>query len=151
MSLLAKMLETNTAHSGVKVLSAKVAQIWDITISHQNLVGKGSEAFKIGLVWVVTQAGSRTCLVMWLATYLNSWVVCTGSFVINAILSCLNLLSNSAIYLGAWNSGPKSTWRIASFEISTRHPLTLTSVNLGCKIALLLLGRSHWIVAAYDA
>lgn len=68
------MLATNTACSGISVLSTNISRKSDLTTAHQNLAGKESEALMIDSVWVVTQVGSEPCSTIWLATYRKSEV-----------------------------------------------------------------------------
>lgn len=64
------MLAIKIARSSVKVLLASVGQIRNLTIAHQNLAAKLSEAFVIASKEVTIYVGSGPCSVICAATHL---------------------------------------------------------------------------------
>lgn len=117
--------------SSISVLSASVGWMRDLTIAHQNLAMKLSEAFTIGSADIAIHSGSRPYSTIGLVTHLTKMALQDGSLISILSLVCSNLLSYSVVDMGAENPGLSSIRWMAVFKISTNRSLNLVCVNLG--------------------
>lgn len=145
------MLTTSTTHSGVKVLSASVGRMRDLTITYHNLARKLREALTIGSEWMDTHAGSEPFSTIKLAIYLIKLALWSASLIRVKSLIYLTLWENWPVDLWAGKSSPNNIWRIVVSKILTCWPYTLVCISLGWVRGFFPLRRVLWIVATYDA
>lgn len=104
----AKILDTRITWSNVKVFSASIDHICDLTMAHKNYVGKLREAFIMASEEVAIHEGSRPYSAICATTRLIKLALWLRSLISALSLVCPNQRSYSAVDLGARNSGPNN-------------------------------------------